>query len=190
MHNSARIFFLLAAASLFSASPILRADVATLEGDRRMAGVVLSEDSERIELLTAGGKLTLKRSGIVRLERESEAMNLLRRAGFNLIRGQALEAEQYAGEALAMDLPGSAARDWCVENREPLLTVLKNPNRVAAENWEKLIRKLAGAPAPLEGQILVASDTPGTVTLERSEKLIGPQSRLHLYLFQSQALLR
>lgn len=141
---------------LWAASPAA-ADVVHLGDGRRIEGILTREAADRIEIQTGGGKLTLSGSLLenARVERESEARNALRRAGFDLGRGKGGEAEDQLGRALEGGISAREARAWCVAHRRSLKALLGSASPATRSAWIATIRRLGGLPAE-PGQVLVA----------------------------------
>ena len=125
---------------------VVQADSIELRNGQRFEGIIIREDGDKVDIETSGGRLSLGRERIQRVDRESDGLNGLRRAEQTLRRGKSGEAIRQVEEAIRGGVAPADVRHWCV-SRQSLLNHAVGPADLAAQGeWVLLFRRLADLP--------------------------------------------
>jgi tetratricopeptide (TPR) repeat protein len=152
--------FLLFCAVLSLAAPCA-ADVVKLSGGREIRGVVQKPDADPVTVLTAAGNIRVSRSRIEKIEKESEPVNLLLQAEFQVRCGNASAAERMMREAQAAGASQDSVCAWCERFAPFLQTALAPADARTRTAWVSIVRGVSGLPAPP----FSARDKPSSFTL-------------------------
>ena len=152
--------FLLFCAVLSLAAPCA-ADVVKLSGGREIRGVVQKPDADPVTVLTAAGNIRVSRSRIEKIEKESEPVNLLLQAEFQVRCGNASAAERMMREAQAAGASQDSVCAWCERFAPFLQTALAPADARTRTAWVSIVRGVSGLPAPPSS----ARDKPSSFTL-------------------------
>lgn len=172
-------------ASLFLIS-ITLADTVRLKGGRAIHGVPTgsagggTETKDRREvqkardagdtliLQTVSGIVGIPRAEIAQIEPDSEAVNHLLLAEFQIRCGKALEAEHHATKALELGASHAAVRDFCLRQEFFLQKMLMGAQDTkGSAAWTSLVRTIGGFARPVE------TGGPGDFTPPAWEEIAG-----------------